>query len=644
MMGWKRWLRRGKTIAGGLSLRLRIAAALLAVLAVGTAVYLIVRPAPVEMVSVLAEPLDDGELSAAIGLLDSKGICAKADSGKLLCPRDQVDRARGLLAYEGLLPHKLVTTFEDLARQNDVWSTSEQNAKRWQAAKMATLSKEIAMFPPVRQAVVIYEPGAPRRLGGGGVEPTASVKVILKSGAAMDRKLAGAIADLVSGSIAGMSRRNVRIVDNSGESHHVGDEDGSTGDGRLEQLRAAEAFYHEKIQTALHYIENTAIGVRVEADGGAGKCLSASVSIPRSYFVSAYKAGHPAAPAEISDAQLADLIQTQNARIGQTVAQVVGLSESAVKVDWFYDLPEETVAAAVAERATATADVAPVAWILAHGRSAGGWACISGGVLAALWWIVRRVLRRDHRDGAAEWSDDRGDSADSEHATESQQPFVFLHDIGEEDLLAFIHDEHPQTLAMILAHLPPIKSAAILTGLPQARQVEVTRRIAGLERIDAEVVAQVEASVKERLEQRSARPRSPGLAAVAKILRHAPAATERAVMSGLSDEEPALADSLRRRMLVFEDIVKVEPQHLREALDDFDCEEMAVALRTAGEGLKKRVLGSLSPASSQRVAEEMEQMGPVRLGDVEAAQQRVAQAVRLGGQYVGRRSGSELIA
>ena len=169
-----------------------------------------------------------------------------------------------------------------------------------------------------------------------------------------------------------------------------------------------------------------------------------------------------------------------------------------------------------------------------------------------------------------------------------------------------------------------------------------------MERIDPQVIAEVESSVLERMDNLPAQPSRPaGLATVARILHHTDQATERAVLEGLYNHEPTLAQSIRQRMFAFEDIATIAPIRLRSALDNFDSEELAVALRTAGDDLRDKVLASLSAASAQRVREEIERVGPVRLSDVEAAQQHVAEAVRrmATGQYLSESSNaSELLA
>jgi flagellar motor switch protein FliG len=499
--------------------------------------------------------------------------------------------------------------------------------------------------------VVIYEPASQRRLGSANIEPTASVKVVLKPNATMDRKLVVAIADLITGSVSGMNRSSVRIIDNSGQSYHVGAEGSDAPEDRLEQLRLAEAYHREKIQSALRYIQNVVVGVCVEGDGASGvggvggvggKCLGASVSVPRSYLAGIAKAGLPATTGPTQQASGSPADQ-QLARIQQVVMGVIGTGDPAsVKVDWYIDSPSDTPAAA-----SAAANELP--------QSSAGWlgrywhifaativvfaiACIGG-----VFWSRHRRVSRDAADESA-------DIASLADGTALARPaFAFLQGVSLQDLLASLRQEHPQTIALVLAHLPPEKSAAVLDGMEATRQIEVMRRIAAMETIDPEVVAEVEASVAEKLGAIAPDSgQTPGLDKVTQILHHAVARTEQSVMQGLRDQEPDLAESISQKMFRFEDIMHIPTVRLRPVLERCDAEELAIALRTANQQMHKRVLGCLSSAAAGSLREEIERLGPVKLSDVETAQQHIAEAVRRlsDGQYVSQQStvDSELLA
>lgn len=633
MLVAKRWLRRFRTMAGSLSRRSRLSIAVLAGLIVVGGLWMLCSDSRPQPVSVLNEPLGEDQLTAALAALEQKGISVQVAGGRLMTPPDQAAKARSILADEGLLGRNLSSVLEDLSRQNDVWATSDQNDKRWHAAKMTVLSRLIEMFPPVRSAVVIYEPLKEKRLGSAGVEPTASVKVALRPGSAMDRKLVVAISDLVAGSVSGMNRRNVRIVDNSGQSYQAADEAGNGIEDHVERLRAAEVYHRERIQAALHYIHNVIVAVRVEGEGENARCAAASICVPRSYLQSISR-GIPAiatAPAEQAE---------QLQKIQQSVMRLIGSSDSqSVSVDWYYDSPAEAMAGIDGAGDTVPADDGWLGryWHISLGTTIGLMAICSGGLL-----LRRRRLR------SSDLESDGDSDASARPARPAGTAFGFLQDVSQQDLLDSLRDEHPQTIALVLAHLQPARSAGVLDGLDASKQVEVARRIAAMESIDPEVVAEVEASVAERLGALGQRERTPGLSKVAQILHHAGPSTEQHVLAGLGQQEPALVESIRQRMFRFEDIMHIPAQRLRPILERFDAEELAIALRTANQQMHKRVLGCLSSAAAAALKEEIDRMGPVRLSDVETAQQHVAEAVRRlwDGQYVSQRSSvdSEFVA
>lgn len=625
------WFRRARMLVGSISPRRRVLIALLGLLGLAGVVLWAMQGNSQPLTPVLNEPFDAPELASAVAMLESRGIAAVARDNKLYTPADQAAKARAVLAYEGILPRNLSSAFEQLVRDSDPWSTSEQNDKKWQALKMATLSRMIAMFPPVRSATVLYEPGTTKRLGGPAVEPTASVKLALKPNAAMDHKLVRAIADLVAGSISGMNRRNVCIIDGAGQSYHV-TEEGIAAEDKLEQLRQAEAFYREKIRAALAYMDNVIIGVHVEGDAATGKCLSASVCAPRSYFAAIHRST-ATQPADTSDQALTPVIEAQLPRIQQAVMKVIGAdTPQSVAVDWYYDAPVEpaslSLAAPPAEPNNAGS---PAALVIASCL-----VVLGAGATAVL--ILK--VRKRHR-ALAELED----SAEDE-ATGAETGFAFLQEASTEKLCALLASEHPQASALVLANLSPGKSAAVLARLEPSLQMEVVRRIASMEHIDPQVAQDVARGIAQRLGGMEGA-RASGVEIIARILHQGNPLLEQSVLSGLRGSEPTLAESIRRQMVSFEDLSRLPSTRLRAALEQFDPAELAVALRTASEPLSRKVLSSLSSAAASQVREEMERMGPVRLSDVESAQQHVAEVVRRhgDGQYVpAQASESELLA
>ncbi|HWB19051.1 MAG TPA: flagellar motor switch protein FliG [Phycisphaerales bacterium] len=209
-------------------------------------------------------------------------------------------------------------------------------------------------------------------------------------------------------------------------------------------------------------------------------------------------------------------------------------------------------------------------------------------------------------------------------------PFAFLQRAEAENLLAFIQDEHPQTIALILSHLPHHKASEILVGLPTAKQVEVVRRIANMEQTNPDVIREVEAGLESRLSNMlmSSMERVGGVETVAEILNLCGRAAEKQVMEAMEGEDPELVEQIRRLMFVFEDIKMVNDKGIQAVMKEVDNDELCLALKTASEELKEKIFSNMSSRAAELIKEDMQFMGPVRLSDVEAAQQRVVDIVR----------------
>ena len=209
-------------------------------------------------------------------------------------------------------------------------------------------------------------------------------------------------------------------------------------------------------------------------------------------------------------------------------------------------------------------------------------------------------------------------------------PFSFLQRAESENLLTFIQDEHPQTIALITCHLPHHKAAEILVGLPIQKQVEVIKRMANMEQTNPEVIREVERGLESRLSNMlvQSMEKAGGVPTVAEILNLADRATEKTIMEGLESEDPDLVEQIRRLMFVFEDIMLVNDKGIQAVLKEVENDELALALRTAGPELQEKILGNMSERASALIKEDMEFMGPVRVSDVESAQQRIVDIVR----------------
>ncbi|MSR40429.1 MAG: flagellar motor switch protein FliG [Phycisphaerales bacterium] len=209
-------------------------------------------------------------------------------------------------------------------------------------------------------------------------------------------------------------------------------------------------------------------------------------------------------------------------------------------------------------------------------------------------------------------------------------PFSFLQRAESGNLLTFIQEEHPQTIALIVSHLAHHKASEILVGLPPQKQVEVVRRVANMEQTNPEVVREVEAALESRLSNMisSSMEKVGGVETVAEILNLVDRATERTIMQGVESEDPDLVEDIRRRMFVFEDILNVNDKGIQTVLKEVDNSELCLALKTASELLKSKIFTNMSSRAAEAVRDDMEFMGPVRMSDVEAAQQRIVDIVR----------------
>ena len=214
--------------------------------------------------------------------------------------------------------------------------------------------------------------------------------------------------------------------------------------------------------------------------------------------------------------------------------------------------------------------------------------------------------------------------------TIQQTPFQFLQKADAENVLTFIQDEHPQTIALILAHLGSQKSAEILMGLTQQKQTEVIKRIAAMDQTNPEVIHEVEKGLEHRLSDIVSQTfdKAGGVDSAAAILNLADRSTEKGILENLETDDPDLVEQIRRLMFVFEDIMLINDKGIQSVLKEVDNDELALALKTASDDLKEKIFGNMSERASQLIKEDMEYMGPVRLSDVEAAQQKIVDIVR----------------
>ncbi|ADG68911.1 flagellar motor switch protein FliG [Planctopirus limnophila DSM 3776] len=209
-------------------------------------------------------------------------------------------------------------------------------------------------------------------------------------------------------------------------------------------------------------------------------------------------------------------------------------------------------------------------------------------------------------------------------------PFSFLHKVGAENLLTFISEEHPQTIALIMSHLPAALAAEVLSGLPSLRQLEVIRRIAGMEQTSPEVIATIEKSLQSRMTSmfNQQLENAGGVPMVAQILNVTDRMTNKGILESLDQEDSELADEIRRLMFVFDDLLKLDNKSIQALLKEVDNSQWALALKGASEEIKQKIFGNLSQRAAEMLKEEIEYLGAVRLSDVEQMQQQIVDAVR----------------
>jgi len=209
-------------------------------------------------------------------------------------------------------------------------------------------------------------------------------------------------------------------------------------------------------------------------------------------------------------------------------------------------------------------------------------------------------------------------------------PFGFLQKVDSQNLLTFIIDEHPQTIALILCHLPPPRAADVISGLPAERQISVIRRVATMGQTSPEIIDEVQKGLEHRMSSVMSQQfeNTGGVDAVAEILNVIDRATERNLLENLAQEDPDLVEEIRRLMFVFDDIAKLGNKEIQTLLKNVESSQWAMALKGASEELKDKVLKNMSKRASDLLREEMEYLGPVRLSSVEQVQQQIVDVVR----------------
>lgn len=209
-------------------------------------------------------------------------------------------------------------------------------------------------------------------------------------------------------------------------------------------------------------------------------------------------------------------------------------------------------------------------------------------------------------------------------------PFKELGNVSPKILAQILRNEHPQTLALILGHLPPDNAGNLLQNMAPGVRAEVLIRLAKLEAVAEEMLVEVDRVLQSQLIAIGGKEgrKVGGVNSVAEILNAIDRATEEEIMADIEEESAQLAEEIKQLMFVFEDITKIDDRGIREVLKEISNEDLTMSLKTAPEELREKFFKNLSERAGNMIREDLEIMGPVKLSEVEAAQQNIVKQVR----------------
>lgn len=205
-------------------------------------------------------------------------------------------------------------------------------------------------------------------------------------------------------------------------------------------------------------------------------------------------------------------------------------------------------------------------------------------------------------------------------------PFAFLEGRHPDDIRLLLREEQSQTIAVIAAQLPPALSASVLAGMAPDRQAEVLQRVAQMGPTDAEILADIAAALKDRLTPPPVR--AGGVPQAAELLRRTPRPVTRSMLTALDEQDADLADELRQTLFSFDDLLKLDDETLRIILQETDDRQWALALKASAAPVRQKVLSCLPPVVAKAFKDEMESLGPVRLSEMTAVRQQIADSIR----------------
>ncbi len=208
--------------------------------------------------------------------------------------------------------------------------------------------------------------------------------------------------------------------------------------------------------------------------------------------------------------------------------------------------------------------------------------------------------------------------------------FNLLKNIDPRQLVNFIQNEHPQTISLILTQLTPHQAAAVMAELPPELQSEVALRVAGMEKISPDVLKEVETTLEAHFQHTAGRDLSVsgGAKSIAEILNLIETAAEKNILQAIEAENPDLAAEIKNMMFVFDDLILLDDRSVQRLLKEVETKDLAISLKAASDEVKNKIYANVSERVGVLIKEEMEFMGPMRLSDVEAAQQRIVETIR----------------
>ncbi|WP_061219528.1 flagellar motor switch protein FliG [Leptospira weilii] len=226
------------------------------------------------------------------------------------------------------------------------------------------------------------------------------------------------------------------------------------------------------------------------------------------------------------------------------------------------------------------------------------------------------------------------------------RPFDFIRRTDPQHLLNFIQNEHPQTIALILSYLDPQKASNILSNLPHTIQAEVAKRIATMDRVSPDVLREVERVLERKLSTLTSEDYTSagGIDSVVEILNLVDRGTEKTIIEALEEEDPELAEEIKKRMFVFEDIVLLDDRAIQKVMREVDNSDLAKALKSVDTEVQEKIFKNMSKRAANLLREDMDFMGPIRIKDVEDAQQKIVNIIRKledAGEIVVARAGED---